>query len=244
MGGFWMSLHEVGYAHMGGFYSLNPGMDDAASLNNGLEFDRPPGHLHHVNRFDKGQHVQDIEAEPEKGEIVKPKGRKKLAWVIVLVSLLGAGGAGAWLYFDPLKADPKEVESEESKLSRAPKLYFPLDPLVINLADLGGERFAQVGITFQIREAKSTDDVKKMLPTLRSAILITLSQKRSEELLSREGKEKLAADILLEVGRVFGVKPNIPQAEEVKPSKVAAHPPKHQPINPVLEVLFSSLIVQ
>lgn len=115
---------------------------------------------------------------------------------------------------------------------------------MINLSDLGGDRFAQVGITFQIRDEKSAEAIKKMLPTVRSAILITLSQKSSDELLSKPGKEKLALDILTDVGTVFGVKPDAPKTEEAKPVKVEATPPKNHAINPVLEVLFSSLIVQ
>jgi flagellar FliL protein len=239
-----MSLHEVAYAQLGGFYSLNPGIEDGSSLNNGLEYKRPVGQSHLVQRDQKGQQVQDIEADPKKDPLVKPKGKKKLMVLIALLVLVAAGGGWAWFYFDRIKGEDKEVETEESKLSKAPKLYFPLDPVVINLSDLGGDRFAQVGITFQIRDEKSAEAIKKMLPTLRSAILITLSQKSSDELLSKPGKEKLSLDILAEVGSVFGVKPDEPKTEESKPDKVEKSPPKNQAMNPVLEVLFSSLIVQ
>jgi flagellar FliL protein len=239
-----MSSHEVRNAELRGFYFLNPSIKAETSLNNGFDGKQTNTYLYQVNQIEIGQQVQDIETESDKEKIVKPKSRKKLAWILVLLLVLSAGGGGAWFYFEQLKDETKEVESEESKLSKAPKLYFPLDAMVINLADIGGERFAQVGITFQIREAKSADDIKKMLPTLRSAILMSLSQKTSEELLSRDGKEKLAIDILSEVGRVFGVKPEAPQPEEVKPSKSEKQAPKSQAINPVLEVLFSSMIIQ
>jgi len=136
------------------------------------------------------------------------------------------------------------IQTEEIKLSSASNLYFPLDPIVINLADKGADRTAQVGITFQIREPKSADAVEKILPTLRNAILMTLSEKKSEDLLSRQGKEKLVTDILSEVGRVFGVTSEDSQTEEVKPSNFDTLPLQTQPTNPVLEVLFSSLIVQ
>ena len=135
------------------------------------------------------------------------------------------------------------VEPQRSSGSVAPKLYFPLDPLVINCADPVTNRFAEVGITFQIREAKCAEDVKQLLPALRSAILVTLSQKTSEELLSRIGKEKLASDILSEVGKVFGVTSHHPLTEQANPGKVNATLPKNQGDNPVVEVLFSSLIV-
>jgi flagellar FliL protein len=135
------------------------------------------------------------------------------------------------------------VELQRSSIGVTPKLYFPLDPMVINCADPVTNRFAEVGITFQIREAKCAEDVKQLLPSLRSAILVTLSQKTSEELLSRIGKEKLASDILSEVGRVFGVTPNPAQTEQVKAGRVEVNLQKFQDGNPVVEVLFSSLIV-
>jgi len=185
-----------------------------------------------------------MEADPKQDPGVKPQGRKKMLGFIVLMLFICAAGGGAWFYFERLKAEHKDVDSEEFTLSKAPKLYFPLDPMVINLTDLGGDRFAQLGITFQIREEKSAEAIKKMLPTIRSAILITMSQKSSDELLSRPGKEKLALDILAEVGSVFGVKPDSAKTEETKRDKVETTPPKNQSANPVIEVLFSSLIVQ
>ena len=41
-------------------------------------------------------------------------------------------------------------------------------------------------------------------PTIRSGVLLLVSQRTSEELLQREGKEKLATDILREAARPFG----------------------------------------
>jgi flagellar FliL protein len=152
------------------------------------------------------------------------------------------GGLSGLVYSLSSNENPY-VEPQRSLLSMAPKLYFPLDPMVINCTDPVTNRFAEVGITFKLREAKCAEDVKQLLPSLRSAILLTLSQKTSEELLSRVGKEKLASDILSEVGRVFGVTPNPAQTEQVKTGKVEVNLPQIQDGNPVVEVLFSSLIV-
>ena len=106
---------------------------------------------------------------------------------------------------------------------------------MINLGDEGGGRFAQVGITFQIRDPKLVEDVKKVLPTIRNRILISLSERKAQDLLTKEGKERLAADILVEAGRAFGIEP--------APEK-AAVPAASQAPNPVVQVLFSSLIIQ
>lgn len=145
----------------------------------------------------------------------------------------------------PLNAAPVDADElgQASRYSIS-KFYFPLDPITINLADLDGDRFAEVGITFQIREQKSADDIEKILPFLRSAILVSLSEKKSEDLLSRNGKQKLVADIFSEVEKVFVMKSDTPLKDEVKPSKLESIHQKNHPTNPVLEVLFSSLIVE
>ena len=77
--------------------------------------------------------------------------------------------------------------------------------MVVNLADPGGERFLQVGIILELRDAKAAATVKEYMPSIRSGILMLLSQRNSDELLMREGKEKLALDIAREVGKPLGV---------------------------------------
>lgn len=135
------------------------------------------------------------------------------------------------------------LESPGSVAFNAPSFYLPLDPMVINCADPAMNRFAEVGITLQVRDAKGAEAVEKIKPSLRNAILIMLSQKTSDELLSRHGKEKLVIDMLSEVDRVFMGKQAAPQPVDAMPSMVDARHPKNHAINPVLEVLFSSLIV-
>jgi flagellar FliL protein len=73
--------------------------------------------------------------------------------------------------------------------------------------------------------------------------LLTLSQKTAEELLSRHGKEKLASDILLEIESLFGVTPGQAKTLQDIAGKVKEIPLKTRKIHPVVEVLFSSLIV-
>ena len=115
-----------------------------------------------------------------------------------------------------------------------------MDNMVVNLADPGGEKVAQVGITFEVIDAHASDSVKAYMPTIRSSVLMLLSQKTSEELLSAEGKQKLIEDILRETSVPFGGGEDASESESAKkkPKKKAAVQ------YPVVGVLFSSLIVQ
>ncbi len=182
--------------------------------------------------------MSDAKEKSADEELSKPKSRRKL-WVILALLVLGSAGGAGWFYF--LKPKAEKVEHPPELKPAGSVVYLPLDPVVINLADEGGDRFAQVGITFQIRDAKLVDDVKKVLPSIRNRILISLSERKAQELLTKEGKGRLAADILVEVGRAFGIEPAPTPAADDTPAAVSA---SAQAPNPVVQVLFSSLIIQ
>jgi flagellar FliL protein len=125
-----------------------------------------------------------------------------------------------------------------------PPVYLPLDNMVVNLADPGGERVAQVGITLEVTDAQASDSVKAFLPAIRSSVLILISQRTAEELLSQEGKQKLAKDILHQASIPFGGSAD-EEEEEPAPTKKKKSSKKavaHE--FPVVGVLFSSFIVQ
>lgn len=196
--------------------------------------------------------------KPEEADAAKPapKSKKKLIIIIAAVLLLVLGGGGAFLYISKQKAAAAALAEEDGGepvahapaaaahgADKAPPVYLPMDNMVVNLADPGGERVAQVGITLQVIDAHASDSVKAYMPTIRSSVLMLLSQKTSEELLSTEGKQKLIEDILREASVPFGGS----SEEEVvdvttNPKKKAK---KKAPVQyPVVGVLFSSLIVQ
>ncbi len=134
--------------------------------------------------------------------------------------------------------------------AHAPPTYLPLDNMVVNLADPGGEKVAQIGITLELIDAKAVEKVKQYLPTIRSGVLVLVSQRTAEELLQREGKEKLAADILREAARPFGGgDDDEEEAVAEKPAAGAKKPKSAKKAKarvqmPVTGVLFSSFIVQ
>ncbi len=193
--------------------------------------------------------MSDKPAEPS---AAPPKSKKLLLIVGVALLILALGGGGAWYYVMKQRAaaeadDEEPVAKHESK---DPPTYLPLDNMVVNLADPGGERVAQIGITLELTDAHATEKVKQYLPSIRSGVLLLVSQRTSEELLRREGKEKLAADILRETARPFGGvgEPQVEEEETASSSKKAKAKPKKKAAAhvepPVRRVLFSSFIVQ
>lgn len=185
-----------------------------------------------------------MSAKPETEEAVKPpKSKKMLLIIVAAVLLLVLGGGGGWFYLSKKNADLEDGEEVIEVTPKGPPTYLPMDHMVVNLADPGGERVAQVGVTLELSDIKAPERVKLYLPAIRSSILMLVSQRTAEELLRREGKEKLAADILVEASRHFedggstadGSGKNGAKAKNSKPG---------EDVNPVRGVLFSSFIVQ
>ncbi|MDD4942167.1 flagellar basal body-associated FliL family protein [Rhodoferax sp.] len=189
----------------------------------------------------------------EEGDEAKaaPKSKKKLFIIIGVVLVLVLGGGGGFLYMKQ-KAAAAAAAAEEggdgaaadhapaaaAHAAKTPPVYLPMDNMVVNLADPGGERVAQVGITLEVVDAHASDSVKAYMPTIRSSVLMLLSQKTADELLSSEGKQKLIEEILRETSVPFG------GGEEEDPAPSKKKKKKAAVQYPVVGVLFSSLIVQ
>lgn len=162
---------------------------------------------------------------------------------LVVLALLGGG----WFFLSKKNAALDEDEEDGAAAtavaeSSGPPTYLALDNMVVNLADPGGERVAQIGITLELVGALAVEKVRAYLPSIRSDILLLVSQRSAEDLLSREGKEQLAADIQAAAGRHF-LKPASADKGEKK-AKGAKGAKGGADGNPVRGVLFSSFIVQ
>jgi flagellar FliL protein len=137
----------------------------------------------------------------------KPSGKKKLIIIgaIALVLALG-GGAAAFFMMKPKPAEAgKEAGKDGSKAEgaheakRDPKAkptFVPFESFTVNLNDKENERYAQVVFSIETIDSATGDMVKAQMPAIRGRVLMTISGKTAAELLGREGKEKLAKDIL------------------------------------------------
>lgn len=192
-----------------------------------------------------------MSAKPEAADTAKAPAKSKKMLIIILgaVLVLALGGGGAFFYISKQRAAAAEGEDAVPEKAAAhsgpktPPAYLPLDNMVVNLADPGGEKVAQIGITLEVADAHASDTVKAFLPTIRSGVLMLISQRTAEELLSAEGKSKLAKDILREASIPFGGGEDAHDSEEPAPKKKAAKKDAHSDM-PVVGVLFSSFIVQ
>ena len=191
-----------------------------------------------------------------------PKGKKKLIIIIaVAVLLLGGGGAAAFLLLKKKPVDEEggeeaaQVEKADPKAKavskhdpKHPPAFAPLEPFTVNLADREVERYAQVAVTLELDDAKTGDQVKTFMPAIRNNILMVLAHKTSTQLLSAEGKTKLAGEIQRATSRALGYEVEEPEVVEEatddtpKPKKKKKKKPEMA--LPVVAVHFSNFIVQ
>ncbi len=178
------------------------------------------------------------------------KKSKKLLFIIIGVVVLALVGAGAAFFImkkNAAAADDEFADEEPAAhMAKDPKnapVFMPLENMVVNLADPGGTRFIQLGLTLQLQDAKTEADVKLYMPSIRSQVLLLISQRTADEMLQVQGKAKLAKDIIAAISQEMGYEVADAEAEHAdeapKKKKKAKAPP-----NPVQAVLFSSLIVQ
>ncbi len=190
----------------------------------------------------------------------QPKKRlpKKLIVILAAVAVLLLGGGAATVYLLKKRAaDAAAAEAEggedageaahgapAKKERHGPPTFLPMDTFVVNLADREEERYAQVGVTLQVDDPKAAEELKLYMPAIRNGVLMILAHKTSAELLEREGKERLAAEIMREAVRPLGIEIAAPAAAASGASAQRGKSAEPEVHNPVEAVQFSSFIIQ
>ena len=213
----------------------------------------------------------EAEAAPEVAA-PKPGGKKKLIIIGAGALLLVAGAAGGtWFVMKgshapaaaegaPVKAAKKEPKHVDKG---APPVFLPLESFVVNLhstAAQSNDQFLQTEMTLRLADESVVMDVKQHMPEVRNHVLMLLSSKTAAELLTPEGKTKLAEAVRQEITAVVDPdavrpveKPAIKKVEpgekgaakEEEPAEEAEAEEAQSPEDyKVKRVLFTSFIIQ
>ena len=95
-------------------------------------------------------------------------------------------------------ADADDVAASKARKKKGDKhlpVFLPLETFTVNLADREAERYAQVGVTLEVGDIKTSDQLKAYMPVIRNDILMLLAHKKAAELQERSGKLELAREI-------------------------------------------------
>jgi flagellar protein FliL len=82
-------------------------------------------------------------------------------------------------------------------------VFYAIDPpLVVNFEDGSAVRFLQISMEVMAKDQKAVDSVQKNMPLIRNNLLLLMSNRDYQSMMSREGKEKLRAEALAEIRSV------------------------------------------
>jgi flagellar FliL protein len=82
-------------------------------------------------------------------------------------------------------------------------VYYAIDPpLVVNFEDGSVVRFLQITMEVMAHDQKVIDSVQKNIPLIRNNLLLLMSNRNYQSMMSREGKEKLRQEALTEIRAV------------------------------------------
>jgi len=98
---------------------------------------------------------------------------------------------------------PVVVAAHDEKGAAKAAVYYAIDPpLVVNFEDGSAVRFLQITMEVMGRDQQAIDSVQKNIPLIRNNLLLLMSNRNYQTLMSREGKEKLREEALAEIRAV------------------------------------------
>ncbi len=145
----------------------------------------------------------------------KKSSTTKLILMIVGALILIGGSIGGTLYFSGA-LDKKAEETEKVLSELNPTFYLKLEPeFIVNFSGDQEVSYIQVEIQLMARDQFFIDEAVKNMPAIRHQILLLLSNQKYLELKTKQGKDKLRADILSKVQEIVPGNPKVPGIEAV-----------------------------
>ena len=138
----------------------------------------------------------EVSAEVVEGEgegTKKGKGKLLLIGIATLL-LVGGGGAGAYFWLGQKSGD---AHAEGKAAPKKMPVFVELEAFTVNLPTDDIDRFMQVKLVAEVRDSASGEMLKTLMPAVRNEVLLLLGSKKAADVATREGKEKLAQEIVL-----------------------------------------------
>jgi len=163
------------------------------------------------------------EKEKDNEEVVEKKGMSTVKIIILVVTLtlvLGGGLVGGTFYFvssmnppqasstkdgaDEVADDVEEDGDEEEEVAEdkvmEPPHYFSMDPkFVVSFSNQKFARFMQFSLEIMSRDPEIIKKVEEHNPVIRSSLLMLFGSQGYDEMVTREGKEKLLKDTAADI---------------------------------------------
>lgn len=138
------------------------------------------------------------DATDETKEVVKGKS-SLLKWIIVLVIILLLGAGGAFGY---LKFFAKHDDTPPQKAVVQPVMQ-DMETFLVNLSDPGGKRYLKVTMKARLSGPQVAAEFAERTPELRDIILTLLSSKELTDIAGPEDKAFLKQELISRLNRTL-----------------------------------------
>jgi flagellar FliL protein len=141
---------------------------------------------------------------------------KKLV-LIAFGSLVAIGSTGAGVYlFKPdlipglgetkeVAADP-QVHGEDKEKKHNTEVGADLDVFVVNLAESGHGRYLRTTLSLGVKDVHEKEKLKEFVGPIRHAVIMYLTERKVDDLIDPEGKEKLRQALHEQINDAIGEK--------------------------------------
>lgn len=151
----------------------------------------------------------------------KPNRKKLLILGGIGVAAVAAIGVGVFLYLGSGKGGgPKEAQAHNAPakekggkegekggakegLKAGSPLFFPLEPFILNLADIDSNRYLKISVTLEFNDTKGTQDAEARIPQIRDAMILLMSSLTYGDIHSIEGKITLQSEIQNRLNKIL-----------------------------------------
>ncbi len=113
-------------------------------------------------------------------------------------------GGGAYFFLFAKSTPPPEEQQPQKPPEPEVGPFLQLDPFIVNLADPTGHRYLRAKITLEFRDDEAYQKANERVPQINDAIIMVLSSKTVEEVLSPEGKMELRIELIRKLNELLG----------------------------------------
>lgn len=125
----------------------------------------------------------------------KKKGSKLPLALILVAVLVGVGGFVGWT-----QLRGGSSQGSEKALPATPPPVVSIKPFVVNLQDPGDiPRYLKLDFDLELRPGSQVKEVETRMSEIRDAVIVLLGSKKSTDLATVEGKDRLRDEIIIRV---------------------------------------------
>lgn len=146
-----------------------------------------------------------------------PKPNRKKIFLIGGIGLAAVAAIGVGLFFflnSGKSAKPKESASSavsakegghggKEGVKSANPSFFPLEPFILNLADIDSNRYLKISVTIELNDPRAGQEAESRIPQIRDALILLMSSLTYGDIHSIEGKITLQSEIQNRLNKIL-----------------------------------------